>query len=83
MVRFVALACLTARLAVASFDNMFELMTQLEELSYNKSLEAGTATEEDRAFVGLIATRLEDLDNYGCWCYRRGNLECRENMVFH
>jgi len=65
----VSALAVAVRTAVASMDNMFELMTSLEELSYNKSVEAGTATEEDRAFVGLIATRLTDLDHYGCWCY--------------
>jgi len=53
----------------ANVDNMFDLILQLEELAMNKSITAGVASEDDRAFVGTIATKLTDLDHYGCWCY--------------
>ena len=53
----------------ADYDKILSGMAQLAEIARNKSIEAGIEVS-DRDFSGaLIASSLEEINNYGCWCY--------------
>jgi hypothetical protein len=63
-VKYVALLCSSA---MANFSNMEE---QYASLINDTMMQEGFRSIGDhRAFLGSIATTLEPLTNYGCWCY--------------
>jgi len=55
--------------ASANFDKIQDVFLQLEEASYNKTIEDDPSAANDRGFTPFMMTHLVDIQYYGCWCY--------------
>jgi len=63
-----ALAVLSTK-ANANWGKITDLMVQLEEAAYNKTVADDPTAANDRGFQPVLLAVLVDIQYYGCWCY--------------
>jgi len=55
--------------ASANFEKIQNVLLQLEEAAYNKTIADDPSAANDRGFSSFIMGFLVDIQYYGCWCY--------------
>merc|ERR1712127_83930 len=63
-----ALAVLSTK-ANANWGKITDLIVQLEEAAYNKTVADDPTAANDRGFQPTFLAALVDIQYYGCWCY--------------
>jgi len=58
-----------------------QLMLQLEEAAYNKTIADDPSLASDRGFSSVILQQLSDIQFYGCWCFLDGDWDYAKGPV--
>jgi len=71
--QFVGALAIFASSATANWEKIKEVVLQLEEAAYNKSVADDPSLANDRGFSSFMLDNMEAIRFYGCWCYLDGD----------